>query len=119
MSTTATVEFIGNGNLNSAAARIRREAAERLGKPISFLHFGDALKLAAGKRKQIRDRFGARIGSEASRINEEFAKGGLWHPEALAEKLGLSTARVRSHLTFLVKHKHAENMLEQGWYIVK
>lgn len=70
-------------------------------------------KPAAEKSAVERDRFGAKVGTQASEINKLIGKKPVTVSE-VAEKTGLNKGRVSNHFRYLVERDYAEQATDGG-----
>ena len=76
-----------------------------------------AKKVKASK-SEGKDRFGNRVASQAGQINAAMSKK-IQTVEQIAEATGLSEARVRSHMQYLIGRELAEHVEDKGYRLTK
>ena len=75
-------------------------------------------KKAKGSQSEGKDRFGNRVASQAGQINAAMSKK-LQTVAQIAEATGLSEARVRSHMQYLIGRELAEHVEDKGYRLIK
>lgn len=78
----------------------------------------DDEKPAKKAKSEGKDRFGNRVNSQAGQINAAMSKK-LQTVDQIAEATGLSEARVRSHMQYLIGKKLAEHVEDKGYRLIK
>lgn len=75
-------------------------------------------KKAKASKSEGKDRFGNRVNSQAGQINAAMSKK-IQTVEQIAEATGLSEARVRSHMQYLIGRELAEHVEDKGYRLTK